>query len=84
MLPAASFLIAVLDVLLFQRLVDDVLIRETLGPLWWIAGLFVAPPPPHLLSVVVSGVDDVIRLEKWVETHHSSGATTRETRASCH
>ena len=57
MLLAAAPLIAVLEVLLFQMLVDDVLVPATLGPLVWIAALYVGL---NLLSAVVSGVDDYV------------------------
>jgi len=60
-LLAAAPLIAVLEVLLFQKLVDDVLVPATLGPLVWIAALYVGL---NLLSAVVSGVDDY--LSTWI------------------
>ena len=62
MLLVAAPLIAVLEVLLFQRLVDDVLVPATLGPLLWIAGALrrastcSAPSSP--------GVDDY--LSTWI------------------
>jgi subfamily B ATP-binding cassette protein MsbA len=60
-LLAAAPLIAVLEVLLFQKLVDDVLVPADLGPLVWIAGLYVGL---NLLSAVLSGVDDY--LSTWI------------------
>lgn len=60
-LLAAAPVIAVLEVLLFQRLVDDVLVPAQLGPLVWIAALYVGL---SLLSAVVSGADDL--LSTWV------------------
>ena len=60
-LLAGSPLIAVLEVLLFQRLVDDVLVPATLGPLLWIAALYVGL---NLISAVISGVDDY--LSTWI------------------
>ena len=60
-LLAGAPLIAVLEVLLFQRLVDDVLVPATLGPLVWIAALYVGL---NLLSAVISGVDDY--LSTWI------------------
>ncbi len=54
-------IIAVLEVLLFQRLVDDVLVPATLQPLLWIAGLYVGL---NLLSALISGVDDY--LSTWI------------------
>jgi ATP-binding cassette, subfamily B, bacterial len=53
--------IAVLEVLLFQRLVDDVLVPAELTPLVWIAALYVGL---NLLSAVLSGVDDY--LSTWI------------------
>ena len=60
-LLAGAPLIAVLEVLLFQRLVDDVLVPATLQPLVWIAALYVGL---NLLSAVISGVDDY--LSTWI------------------
>ena len=60
-LLGAAPLITVLEVLLFQRLVDDVLVPATLEPLIWIAALYVGL---NLLSAVVSGCDDY--LSTWV------------------
>jgi len=60
-LLAASSLIAIVEVLLFQRLVDDVLVPADFGPLVWIALTYVGL---NLLSAVVSGGDDI--LGTWV------------------
>ena len=60
-LLAGAPMIAVLEVLLFQQLVDDVLVPADLSPLVWIAGLYVAL---NLLSAVLSGVDDY--LSTWI------------------
>ena len=60
-LLAGAPVIAVLEVLLFQKLVDDVLVPATLEPLVWIAVLYVGL---NLLSAVISGVDDY--LSTWI------------------
>jgi subfamily B ATP-binding cassette protein MsbA len=60
-LLAASSLISIAEVLLFQRLVDDVLVPATFGPLLWIALTYLGL---NLLSAVVSGGDDI--LSTWV------------------
>lgn len=60
-LLAASSLIGIAEVLLFQRLVDDVLVPATFGPLLWIALTYVGL---NVLSAVVSGGDDI--LSTWV------------------
>lgn len=60
-LLAVSSLIAIAEVLLFQRLVDDVLVPAAFGPLLWIALTYVGL---NLLSAVVSGGDDI--LSTWV------------------
>ncbi|GAA1479113.1 ABC transporter ATP-binding protein [Nocardioides aestuarii] len=61
LLLAGAPTIAVLEVMLFQRLVDDVLVPATLGPLLWIAGLYIGL---NLLSAIVSGADDY--LSTWI------------------
>ena len=61
LLLAAAPAISVAEVLLFQRLVDDVLVPATLEPLIWIAAIYVGL---NLLSAVVSGCDDY--LSTWV------------------
>ena len=71
-LLAAAPLIAVLEVLLFQELVDEVLVPATLGPLVWIAALFVGL---NLLSAVVSGVDEY--LSTWVSQRFLVGLRTK-------
>lgn len=60
-LLAAAPLISVLEVMLFQRLVDDVLVPADAGPLLGLALLYVAL---NLASGVVSGADDY--LSTWV------------------
>ena len=60
-LLAVSSLIGILEVLLFQRLVDDVLVPATFGPLLWIALAYVAL---NLASAALSGADDI--LSTWV------------------
>ena len=57
----AGPLIAVAEILLFQSLVDDVLVPATSGPLLWIAAMYVGL---NLLSAVISGVDDY--LSTWI------------------
>jgi subfamily B ATP-binding cassette protein MsbA len=71
-LLAGAPLIAVLEVLLFQRLVDDVLVPATLGPLVWIAALYVGL---NLLSAVVSGIDDY--LSTWISQKFLVGLRTK-------
>src|SRR4029079_16653277 len=71
-LLARAPLIAVLEVLLFQKLVDDVLVPATLGPLVWIAGLYVGL---NLLSAVVSGIDDY--LSTWTSRRFLVGLRTK-------
>ncbi len=71
-LLAAAPLIAVLEVLLFQRLVDDVLVPAALGPLLWLAVLFVGL---NLLSAVISGVDDL--LSTWISQRFLVGLRTK-------
>jgi subfamily B ATP-binding cassette protein MsbA len=71
-LLAAAPLIAVLEVLLFQVLVDDVLVPATLEPLAWIAALYVGL---SLLSAVVSGVDDY--LSTWISQRFLVGLRTK-------
>ena len=60
-LLTAAPLIAVLEILLFQRRVDDVLVPADYGPLLAIALTYVGL---NLLSAVVSGADDY--LSTWV------------------
>lgn len=60
-LLAVGSLTSIAEVLLFQRLVDDVLVPATFGPLPWIALAYVGL---NLLGAVVSGGDDV--LSTWV------------------
>jgi len=71
-LLAAAPLIAVLEVVLFQRLVDDVLVPASLAPLAWIAALYVGL---NLLSAVVSGVDDY--LSTWISQRFLVGLRTK-------
>ena len=71
-LLAAAPLIAVLEVLLFQRLVDDVLVPATLRPLVWIAALYVGL---NLLSAVLSGADDY--LSTWISQRFLVGLRTK-------
>ncbi len=71
-LLAGAPLIAVFEVLLFQKLVDDVLVPATLGPLLWIAALYVAL---NLLSAVISGVDDY--LSTWISQKFLVGLRTQ-------
>jgi ATP-binding cassette subfamily B protein len=71
-LLAGGPLIAVLEVLLFQRLVDDVLVPASLRPLVWIAALYVGL---SLLSAVVSGVDDY--LSTWISQRFLVGLRTQ-------
>jgi len=71
-LLAAAPLIAVLEVLLFQKLVDDVLVPATLGPLLWIAALYVGL---NLLSAVLSGTDDY--LSTWISQRFLVGLRTQ-------
>jgi subfamily B ATP-binding cassette protein MsbA len=72
LLLLAAPLIAVLEVLLFQRLVDDVLVPATLRPLAWIAALFVGL---SLLSAVISGADDY--LSTWISQRFLVGLRTK-------
>ncbi|WP_137292335.1 ABC transporter ATP-binding protein [Nocardioides dongxiaopingii] len=60
-LLAAAPAISVVEILLFQRLVDDVLVPATFEPLLLIAALYVGL---NLLSAVVSGADDY--LSTWI------------------
>ncbi|WP_160878389.1 ABC transporter transmembrane domain-containing protein [Nocardioides flavescens] len=60
-LLAATPVVSVLEVVLFQRLVDDVLVPADLAPLVWIGLLYVGL---NLLSAVLSGLDDL--LSTWV------------------
>ena len=68
-------LIAVLEIVLFQKLVDDVLVPATLGPLVWIAALYVGL---NLLSAVISGVDDY--LSTWISQKFLVGLRTKVVR----
>jgi len=60
-LLAVAPLIAVLEILLFQRLVDDVLVPADFGPLMYIAAAYIGL---NIASAVVSGADDY--LSTWV------------------
>ena len=71
-LLAGAPIIAVLEVLLFQRLVDDVLVPATLGPLPWIAALYIGL---NLLSAAISGVDDY--LSTWISQKFLVGLRTK-------
>jgi ATP-binding cassette, subfamily B, bacterial len=71
-LLAGAPLIAVLEVVLFQRLVDEVLVPASLGPLLWIAGLYVAL---NLVSAVISGADDY--LSTWISQKFLVGLRTK-------
>jgi len=55
-LLAAAPAIAVIEVMLFQRLVDDVLVPVDPGPLLWLAATYVGL---NLLSGLVSGAEDL-------------------------
>lgn len=61
LLLAAAPLIAVLEVLLFKKLVDDVLVPADFGPLPFIVATYIGL---NLVSAVVSGVDDY--LSTWI------------------
>lgn len=58
---AASPAIGVVEVLLYQRLVDDVLVPADFGPLLWLALLYVGL---NVLSGVLSGAEDY--LATWI------------------
>ncbi len=58
--------------MLFQKLVDDVLVPATLGPLVWIAAMYVGL---NLLSAVISGVDDY--LSTWISQKFLVGLRTK-------
>ncbi|MDZ5623546.1 ABC transporter ATP-binding protein [Nocardioides bizhenqiangii] len=60
-LLAISSMIGIAEILLFQRLVDDVLVPADFGPLLWIALAYVGL---NLVSAVLSGADDI--LSTWV------------------
>ena len=60
-LLAVSSLIGITEILLFQRLVDDVLVPASYEPLLWIALTYVGL---NVLSAIVSGADDI--LSTWV------------------
>jgi len=60
-LLAVAPLIGIAEILLFERLVDDVLVPADFGPLPFIAGLYIGL---NVLSAVVSGADDY--LSTWV------------------
>jgi subfamily B ATP-binding cassette protein MsbA len=60
-LLAVASLIGIAEILLFQRLVDDVLVPAAFGPLLWIALTYVGL---NILSAIVSGADDI--LSTWV------------------
>ena len=61
LLLAAAPAISVLEILLFQRLVDDVLVPATIGPLITLAIFYIAL---NVLSGLVSGADDI--LSTWI------------------
>lgn len=56
-LLAAAPLIEIAEILLFERLVDDVLVPADFGPLVWLAGIYIAL---NLTSAVISGLDDYL------------------------
>ena len=58
---AAVSLIEIVEIMLFKRLVDDVLVPADFSPLVWIASAYVGL---NLLSALVSGGDDM--LATWV------------------
>jgi subfamily B ATP-binding cassette protein MsbA len=60
-LLAAAPAIEVAEILLFQRLVDDVLVPAAWEPLVWLAAVFLGL---NLLSAVISGFDDY--LATWI------------------
>ncbi|TYL55435.1 ABC transporter ATP-binding protein [Nocardioides sp. BGMRC 2183] len=60
-LLAAQSLVGVVEILLFQQLVDRVLVPASVQPLLWIAGAYVGL---NLLNAVLSGADDI--LGTWV------------------
>lgn len=60
-LLAVSSLTAIAEILLFQHLVDDVLVPATFEPLLWIALTYVGL---NVLSAIVSGGEDI--LSTWV------------------
>ncbi|WP_148571218.1 ABC transporter ATP-binding protein [Nocardioides caldifontis] len=57
LLVAAAPAIEVAEILLFQRLVDDVLVPASWQPLLWLAAVFIGL---NLVSAVVSGLDDYL------------------------
>ena len=61
MFLALGSLIEIVEIMLFERLVDDVLVPADYSPLVWIAGAYIGL---NLLSAVVSGADDL--LSTWV------------------
>jgi subfamily B ATP-binding cassette protein MsbA len=61
LLLAAAPAIEVVEILLFQRLVDDVLVPAEWQPLVWLALLYIGLT---LASPVISGVDD--SLSTWI------------------
>jgi len=68
---AVASLIEIFEILLFQRLVDDVLVPGDFSPLVWIALTYVGL---NLLSAVVSGADDI--LSTWVSQRFLVGLRT--------
>ena len=60
-LLALTSLVAIAEILLFQRLVDDVLVPATFEPLLWIVLAYVGL---NLLTAVTTGADDI--LSTWV------------------
>jgi subfamily B ATP-binding cassette protein MsbA len=60
-LLALGSVVEIVEILLFQRLVDDVLVPADFGPLLWIALTYVGL---NLLAAVVSGADDIV--STWV------------------
>jgi ATP-binding cassette subfamily B protein len=57
LLLAAAPAIEVVEILLFQRLVDDVLVPAEWRPLVWLAAVYIGL---NLVSAVVSGLDDYV------------------------
>ncbi len=70
-LLALSSLVGIVEILLFQRLVDDVLVPADFGPLLWIAAAYVGL---NLLSALLSGADDI--LSTWVSQRFLVGLRT--------
>jgi ATP-binding cassette subfamily B protein len=70
-LLAAASLIEILEIMLFQRLVDDVLVPADFAPLLWIALAYLGL---NLLNGLVAGGDDVI--STWVSQRFLVGLRT--------